>query len=90
MEEGSNITEWFGRIGIGLGGAGLLFILLPFVCLVSPILSQAAIILGMIAYVNSNRLDIKRIQWMGLVAMIIGLVGLIIQALLYVLGISIW
>lgn len=90
MEEGSNITEWFGRIGIGLGGAGLVFILLPFLCLVSPILSQAAIILGMIAYVSSYRLEIQRIQWMGLAAMVIGLAGLIIQALLYIFAVTIW
>jgi hypothetical protein len=90
MEEGNNTIEWIGRIGMSLGIAGLLFTLMPFICLVSPIFSQAGVILGMIAFVRSHKLEIKRTQLMGLVAIILGLVGLVIQITLYILKINIW
>lgn len=88
MEKGKNVTELLGYIGIGLGGAGLLLILLPYICVVTPILSQAAVVIGMLTYVNSHRLEIKKNQWIGLTAMGLGLLGLIIQALLYIGGIT--
>ncbi|MEA3559969.1 MAG: hypothetical protein U9R75_12015 [Candidatus Thermoplasmatota archaeon] len=90
MEKGNNSIEWIGRIGMGLGIAGLLFTLIPFICLVSPIFSQAGVILGIIAFMRSHKLEIKRTQLMGLVAIILGLAGLVIQTTLYLLNIKIW
>lgn len=91
-EEKNKIFEWLSWIGIGSGIFGILMVfpalLISFLCLFPPIFSQAAVVIGLIAYVKSAYEQNKKVQFWGMIAMVLGIIGLVLEIFIYIGEIS--
>ncbi|MBN1540223.1 MAG: hypothetical protein JW939_08780 [Candidatus Thermoplasmatota archaeon] len=82
--------RWISRLAIGFGFGGIILLFVPFICYVAPFLSQAAVLLGLIGYSRYGKQDDASNRLFSLIGMIAGLVGLIIFALMYIFGWTLW
>ena len=85
MAMNPNTLKWFSIVGLALAGGGLLFNFIPWIlCYIAPLLSQAAVVLGLMAYVQTPREEESQTRLFAIAAMALGLVALIIIALMYI------
>ncbi|MFW3146690.1 MAG: hypothetical protein ACMUIE_07765 [Thermoplasmatota archaeon] len=91
-EQKSKIFEWLSWIGIGSGIFGILLVFpalfISILCLFPPIFSQAAVVLGLMTYVKSAYSQNKKVQLWGIIAMVLGIIGLILEVFIYLGEIS--
>ncbi len=86
MASSTNRMMWIARTGTGLGVLGLLLTFIPWVCTIAPFLSQAAIVMGLMAFVDGQKNDDNNNKILGIVGLIVGLIGLIIFSIIYISG----
>ena len=90
MAMNPNMLKWFSIIGLSLAGGGLVLTFIPWICYLAPFLSQAAVVLGLISYVQTSKDEQSQTRLFAIGAMALGLVALIISTLMYILGWSLF
>jgi len=86
MAMNPNMLKWFSIVGLSLAGGGLVLTFVPWICYIAPFLSQAAVVLGLISYVQTSKDEESQTRLLAIGAMALGLAALIIAALMNILG----
>ena len=90
MAENVSTVKWLVRIGVGLAGAGLILLFLPFVCWIAPVLSQVGVAFGLVGYLRSAKEDDPQVRLLAIAAMIVGLATMVVGAIMYTQQWFIW
>ena len=85
MAMNPNTLKWFSIVGVALAGGGLLFNFIPWIlCYIAPFLSQAAVVLGLMSFVQKSRDEGSQTWLLSIAALALGLLALVIAALMYI------
>ena len=85
-----SMVKWLAMIGVGLAGAGVFFLFLPWICWIAPVFSQVGVAFGLIGYVRSSSQDDPQTRLLSIAAMIVGLLTMVVAALMYTQQWFIW
>jgi len=83
--------EWIARIGGAIIVLGALFLIIPYICVASPFLINAGLLMGLIVFASSYKNEnLKNANITAIVDIVLGVLFIILFAVIYITEWSIW